>query len=117
MITLKEWNFKLKLVRTRRGAILHVIELDKNHFWIEQNPLKDSKYGYAYRKIKAKFPEFYMFWEIKDDKYTGRLLAGAILEKKEIDEFISDVLQSEEYKKYEDVLEKIENEQEAEQNK
>ncbi len=114
MITLKEWNFKLKLVRTKRGAILHVIEIDKNHFWIEQNPLKDSKYGYAYRKIKEKFPEFYMFWEIKDNKYTGKLLAGAILEKKEIDEFITDVLQSEEYKKYEHILESIENEQEAE---
>jgi len=88
VITLKEWDFKLKLVRTKRGAILHVIEIDKN-----------------------------MFWEIKDNRYTGRLLAGAILEKKEIDEFISDVLRSEEYKKYEDVLEKIEHEQEAEQNK
>ena len=117
METLKEWNFRLKLVRTRRGAILHVIELGKNHFFIEQNPLKDSKYGYAYRRIKAKFPEFYMFWEIKNNRYTGRLLAGAILEKKEIDEFITDVLQSEEFKKYEEVLEQIEHEQETEQTK
>jgi len=112
METLKEWNFKLKLVRTRRGAILHVIELSKDHFFIEQNPLKDSKYGYAYRKIKNRFPEFFMFWEIKNNKYTGRLLAGAILEKKEIDEFITDVLHSEEFKKYEEVMEQIENEQE-----
>ena len=41
MKTLKEWNFKLKLVRTRRRAILHVIELDKNHFFIET--LKDRE--------------------------------------------------------------------------
>ncbi len=108
MKVLKEWNAKIKLVKTRRGAILHMIELGPNHFYLEQNPLKDSKYGVAYRKIKESFPEFYMFWEIKNNHYTGKLLAGAFLEKKEIDEFITLIGQSEEYKKFEHIMEEIE---------
>lgn len=112
MKTLKEWNVKVKLVRTKRGAILHKIELSENHFFLEQNPLKDSKYGVAYRKIKNKFPEFYMFWEIKNNRYTGRLLVGSFLEKEEIDEFITLVAQSEDFKKFEHVLEEIEEEEE-----
>ncbi|ACS89990.1 MAG: Uncharacterized protein XD54_0147 [Thermococcus sibiricus] len=45
MRTIEEKPIKLKVVRTRRGAILHMIEISKNHFFLEQNPLKDSKYG------------------------------------------------------------------------
>ncbi len=108
MEILKSWDLKLDLVKTKSGAILHRITVGPKHFFLEQNYLKDSKYGFAYRKIKEKYPEFYMFWEIKDNKYTGRLLAGAILEKEDIDTFISDVLKSEEYKEYEDIREEIE---------
>ena len=108
MEVLKEWEVKVKLVKTRRGAILHLVELEPGHFYIEQNPLKDSKYGVAYRRIKENFPEFYMFWEIRNNRYTGKLLAGAFLEKKEIDDFITQLAKSEEYKKFEDVREEIE---------
>ncbi|ASJ05894.1 DUF7132 family protein [Thermococcus pacificus] len=108
MEVLKEWDVKVKLVKTKRGAILHMIELEPGHFYLEQNPLKDSKYGVAYRKIKENFPEFYMFWEIKNNHYTGKLLAGAFLEKREIDDFITQLAKSEEYKKFENVMENIE---------
>jgi len=105
--TLKEWNFKLKLVKTRSGAILHLIEIAPDHFFIEQNPLKDSKYGFAYRKLKEKYPEFYMFWEIKNDRYTGRLLAGAFLTKKEMDQVIVDLLKSDEFMSYGELEEEL----------
>ncbi|NPA54489.1 MAG: hypothetical protein GXO21_07470 [Aquificae bacterium] len=108
MEVLKSWDLKLDLVKTKSGAILYKITLGPKHFFLEQNYLKDSKYGIAYRKIKEKYPEFYMFWEIKDNQYTGRLLAGAILEKKDIDEFIIGILKSEEFKKHEDIREEIE---------
>lgn len=108
METIKDWNLKLEIVRTKKGALLHRISVSEDHFFLEQNPLKDSKYGVAYRKIKEKYPEFYMFWEIKNNRYTGKLLAGAILDKDEIDLFITDVLQNEEYKSFEDVKEEIE---------
>jgi hypothetical protein len=54
------------------------------------------------------YPEFYMFWEIKNNRYTGRLLAGVILEKSDIDVFLSDILKDENYKTFEDVKEEIE---------
>lgn len=111
MRVLEERPVKIKVVRTKRGAILHMIEISKNHFFLEQNPLKDSKYGVAYRKIKNKFPEFYMFWEIKNNRYTGRLLVGSFLEKEEIDEFITLVAQTDEFKKFEHILEEIEEEE------
>ncbi|NPA58380.1 MAG: hypothetical protein GXN94_03690 [Aquificae bacterium] len=106
MEVIKDWDIKLELVKTKKGALLYKITVDENHFFLEQNPLKDSKYGVAYRKLKEKYPEFYMFWEIKDDKYTGRLLTGVFLEKSEIDRFITEMLQSDEFKQYKDVKEK-----------
>jgi len=109
MEQIKQWNIKLELVKTKKGAILYKINVSENHFFLEQNPLKDSKYGVAYRKLKEKYPEFYMFWEIKNDKYTGRLLTGIFLEKEDIDRFITDILQSEEFKRYEDIKEDIDN--------
>lgn len=48
MRTIEEKPIKLKVVRTKRGALLHMIEISKNHFFLEQNLLKDSKYGVAY---------------------------------------------------------------------
>jgi len=105
--TLEERTFKLKRVRTRTGAVLWLIEISENHFFIEQNPKKNSKYGFAYRMLKQKYPEFYMFWEIKDDRYTGRLLAGAFLTKKEMDQVIMDLLKNDEFTRYEDVLEEL----------
>jgi hypothetical protein len=108
METLKKWDITLELVKTKKGAILHKINVSKDHFFLEQNPLKNSKYGVAYRAIKEKFPEFYMFWEIKNNRYTGRLLTAAFLEKEDIDEFIVDLLKSDEFKKYEDIKEEIE---------
>jgi len=108
MRTIEEKPIKLKVVRTRRGALLYMIEVDKNHFYLEQNPLKNSKYGVAYRKIKERFPEFYMFWEIKNNRYTGKLLVGAILEKQEIDDFITLVAQSDEFMNFEHILDEIE---------
>ncbi len=108
METLKEWQITVEVVRTKKGALLYKINVGENHFFLEQNPLKDSKYGVAYRKLKEKYPEFYMFWEIKNNRYTGRLLIGTFLEKEDIDRFITEVLQSEEYKGYKDIKEEIE---------
>ncbi len=101
MTTLKEWNVLVELVKTKKGAILYKINLEDNLFFLEQNPLKDSKYGVAYRMLKEKFPEFYMFWEIKDDAYTGRSLTARISNKRELDEFI-ETLVGGEFKNYED---------------
>jgi len=85
-----------------------MIELGPAHFYLKQKPLKDSKYGVAYRKIKEHFPEFYMFWEIKNNRYTGKLLARAFLEKREIDDFITLLAQTEDFKKFEEIFEEIE---------
>ncbi|AEH07179.1 DUF7132 family protein [Methanothermococcus okinawensis] len=108
MKTLESKSLELKKVITKSGAELYVIELSDNHFFIEQNPLKKSKYGVAYSKLKEKYPEYYMFWEIKNNKYTGKLLTGALLKKEDIDPFITEILNDEEYKEYEDVKENIE---------
>ncbi len=108
MKVLFEKTTKLQKVITKKGVELWKIELSPNHFFIEQNPFKDSKYGRAYRMLKQKYPAFYMFWEIENNQYTGKLLMGTIVEKEDIDKFISEVLQSEEYKKYEDIREEIE---------
>ncbi len=101
MERLKEWNVLVELVKTKSGALLYKINLDDNHFFLEQNPLKDSKYGVAYRMLKLKYPEFYMFWEIKDNSYSGKVLTARITNKKELDEFI-EALVGGEFKKYED---------------
>ncbi|WP_457625680.1 DUF7132 family protein [Persephonella sp.] len=108
MEQIRQWDIELELVKTKSGAILYKINLSDNHFFLEQNPLKDSKYGVAYRKLKEKYPEFYMFWEIKNNRYTGKLLTGIFLEKEDIDRFITDILQNEEFKQYEDIKEEIE---------
>ncbi len=108
MEVIKHWDLGLEVVKTKAGALLYKINISDNHFYLEQNPLKDSKYGVAYRMLKEKYPEFYMFWEIKDNKYTGKLLTGVFLEKEDIDTFITDVLQNETYKNYEDIREEIE---------
>ncbi len=96
-------DIKLKKVIVKSGAELNLIELDKNHFYIEQNPEKNSKYGKAYRLLKEKCPEYYMFWEMKNNHYTGKVLIGAIFKKKYADEFITKILDSEIFKEYEDM--------------
>jgi len=108
MEIIKHWDLGLEVVKTKSGALLYKISVSDNHFFLEQNPLKNSKYGVAYRMLKEKYPEFYMFWEIKNNNYTGKLLTGVFLEKEDIDQFITDVLQNEEFKEYEDIKEEIE---------
>jgi hypothetical protein len=66
MKVLFEKIVKYKLVETKSGAKLLMIEESPNHFWLEQNPMKESKYGVAYRLLKKIYPDLYMFWEIKD---------------------------------------------------
>jgi len=113
MEILKEIPVKLQLVKTKRGSILYRILIDENWFFLEQNPLKNSKYGFAYRNIKEKFPEFFMLWEMKNNWYTKKLLIASFLEKKEIDEFLSSLLteiQKEEFKNLEDKSEEESNE-------
>jgi len=103
-----EKPIKLKKVLTKKGVELWKIEVSPDHFFLEQNPFKDSKYGRAYRMLKQKYPAFYIFWEIENNQYTGRLLMGTIVDKADVDELITDILQSEEYKNYKDVMEEIE---------
>jgi len=110
MEVLKEWPVKLQLVRTKKGSVIYRIVLDDNHFFLEQNPLKNSKYGYAYRAIKERFPEFYMFWEIKNNRYTRKLLIGSFLEKKDIDEFLEALLKDLEKAEFEKLADESEKE-------
>ncbi len=100
---IKRKKVSFELFETKDGVLLRKIVVDKNHFFLEQNPHKLSKYGVAYRELKEKYPSFYMFWEIRDDEYTGRLLTANFVRKREIDQFIDKILESQEYKKYEDV--------------
>ncbi|SMO32164.1 hypothetical protein SAMN06269117_10137 [Balnearium lithotrophicum] len=95
-------EIRLQKVVTKTGVELLRIVVAPNHFFLEQNPEKPSKYGVAYKKLKEMYPDFFMFWEIKNDEYTGRLLTGALLERGEIDKFIDSILNSEEYKEFED---------------
>jgi len=108
MKVLFERPIKLQKVITKKGVELWKIELAPNHFFLEQNPFKNSKYGRAYRMLKEKYPAFYMFWEIENDQYTGKLLMGTLVDKNAIDDVITDLLRSEEYKKFEDIREEIE---------
>ena len=99
---IKRKNVKFELFETKDGVLLRRIVVDKDHIFLEQNPHKLSKYGVAYKMLKERYPSFYMFWELKDDEYTGRLLTANIVKKREIDEFIDKILQNEDYKKYKD---------------
>lgn len=81
-------------VETKSKAILKRIVIDENHFFLEQNPLKDSKYGRMYRKIKAKKPDFYLFWEIKDDEFTGKNIIAEVIESKDLEIVLEKFLKS-----------------------
>jgi hypothetical protein len=74
-------ELRIQKVVTKSGVELLRIVVSPSHFFLEQNPTKPSKYGVAYKQIKEVYPHFYMFWEIKNDNYTGRLLTGLFLEK------------------------------------
>ncbi|MRI59063.1 MAG: hypothetical protein C6H99_06120 [Epsilonproteobacteria bacterium] len=91
-----------ELFETKDGVLLRKIIIDENHFFLEQNPHKESKYGVAYRQLKEKYPSFYMFWEIRDGEYTGELLMANFARKNQIDPFIDKILENEEYKRFED---------------
>lgn len=108
--TLKDLGIRVELVETKRGAKLIKVVVDDETFLLEQNPMKDSKYGVAYRMLKEKYQDIYFFWEFKNGRYTGRVLTAVFLEKEDIDKFISEILKSEEYKKYEDVRDEEEEE-------
>lgn len=107
MRKLFEKDIKLQKVVTKSGVELWKIELSPDHFFLEQNPFKNSKYGKAYRMLKEKYPAFYMFWEIKNNRYTGSILMGTIVQKSDVDSLIADLVQSEEFKKYEDIADEI----------
>jgi len=94
MKRLKEWNILIELVETKSKATLYKINLAPNHFFLEQNPNKDSKYGVAYKELKQKYPNLYIFWEIKDDEYTGKTLIGQIGDKEELDRVIEMLLKN-----------------------
>jgi len=103
MKTLDEKILKWKIVETKSGAKLIVIEESPDHFWIEQNPFKDSKYGVAYRELKKLYPDLYLFWEIKNGKFTGKLKVEMITNKRTMDRFIESLLNSREFMEYEDI--------------
>jgi len=100
-------EIRLERVVTKKGVELWKIVVSPGHFFLEQNPQKETKYGVAYKQLKEIYPDFFMFWEIKGNHYTGRLLTGSFLSKEEIDKFITSVLQNEDYKEYEDVKDEI----------
>ena len=94
---------KWEIVETKSGAKLIKIQMSPHHFWLEQNPLKDSKYWIAYRQLKAIYPDIYMFWEIKDWEYTWKLKLEINTDKKTMDEVIKSLLGNEDFMQYEDV--------------
>ncbi len=96
----------LELIETKSGMLLYKIVLDEDHFFLEQNFLKKSKYGVAYEKLREKSPNFVMFWEIKENDYTGRMLLANILNKRQIDGFLEDLI-GEEFKRYEDIKDEL----------
>ncbi len=108
MKVIESHEIRLQKVVTKTGVELYRIVVAPNHFFLEQNPKKPSKYGVAYSQIKKIYPEFYMFWEIKNDKYTGRLLTATFLDREDIDKFIDRILKSDDYKSYEDIRDEIE---------
>ena len=81
-------------VETKSGAILKKIVIDENHFLLEQNPLKDSKYGNMYRKIKSKNPNFYLFWEIMDNEFTGEVIVAELMSSDNLYEILEKKLKS-----------------------
>lgn len=101
MKTLSEKNCKLKIVETKTWAKLLLQDLWDVKY-LEQNPLKDSKYGIAYRKLKQIYPDLYMFWELKNNEFTWNLKLEIITDKKWIDSLIDSILSDQEYKNYED---------------
>lgn len=96
-------EIRLQKVVTKTGAELYRIVVSPSLFYLEQNPLKPSKYGVAYKELKKAYPDFYMFWEIKNGKFTGRLLTATFLDRDDIDRFIDSIITDESYKDYEDV--------------
>jgi len=88
MEVLYKKEFSLEEVKTKSGVILKRITISPSHFFLEQNPKKESKYGKMYREIKAKNPDFYMFWEIKDDDFTGEVLVGEICNSKDLEKVL-----------------------------
>ena len=101
MKILSEKDCKLKIVETKTGAKLLLIDMWDVQY-LEQNTLKDSKYGVAYRKLKAIYPDLYMFWEIKDGDFTWNLKLELLASKKDIDNLIDNILSDSSYKDYED---------------
>jgi len=51
-------EIQLQKVITRKGVELIKIEVAPNHFFLEQNPEKPSKYGVAYEELKKLYPDF-----------------------------------------------------------
>jgi hypothetical protein len=102
MKILAEKNCKIKIVETKSGAKLLLLDMG-NIQYLEQNPLKDSKYWIAYRKLKQIYPDIYMFWELKNWEFTGNLRIEVVTNKKWIDELIDSILKDESYKKYKDI--------------
>lgn len=102
MKTLSEKKCLFKIVETKTWAKLILQDLWDVKY-LEQNPLKDSKYGIAYRKLKQVYPDLYMFWELKNNEFTGKLKLEIITDKKGIDSLIDSILSDEDYKNYEDV--------------
>jgi len=85
MVVLYKKPILLEEVETKSGAVLKKIVINDKHFFLEQNPMKESKYGKMYRKIKSKRDNFYMFWEIKDNEFTGEMLVGEIVNSESLE--------------------------------
>jgi hypothetical protein len=52
--------------------------------------------------LKQQNPNFYMFWEIKDWKFTGNLKLELVTSKKDLDQILRSILNSDEFSKFED---------------
>ena len=61
MEKLFDYDYKLSKVKTKTNDTLLKIEIDENHFFLEQNINKDSSFAELYKKLKEKNENFLCF--------------------------------------------------------
>ncbi len=100
-------NCKVELLK-KSDEPLYKIVLDKNHYFLEQNPNTKSRYGVAYKKLKEIYPYSLLFWEVKENDYTGNSFIGIFATRSQLIKFLKDVLDDDSFMKYEDVKDSLE---------
>ncbi len=101
-------NCKIELVKKSDEALLYKIVLDKDHYFLEQNPQTKSRYGTAYKEFRERYPYGMLFWEVKEREYTGRSFIGSFATSSQLSKIFKELLDDESFMKYEDLKDKLE---------